>query len=113
MSLQAYQRARTVAELPRAVEKRLMTEITGEMIAARDAGHVRGALMPVLHRNREAWGTLAAVCGVSSNKLPDTLRAGITSLAIWVDRCTSSVIAGRDTIDELIGVNLTLIEGLS
>ena len=43
MSLNAYQRARTIAETPRHTECRLIREITGELIAARDAGVTGGA----------------------------------------------------------------------
>ena len=38
MSINAYRRVRGIAESPRAQEYRLMSEITGEMISARDAG---------------------------------------------------------------------------
>ena len=113
MSLTAYHRARSIVETPRQVERRLMIEITGEMVQARDAGHTRGALMPTLHRNREAWRTFGTVCGAVGNALPNGLRASIFSLALWVDHFTSDVIAGRESIDDLIDVNRDIIEGLS
>ncbi len=113
MSLTAYQRARSIVETPRQAERRLMCEITGEMIQARDAGHSRGALMPTLHRNRELWNTFSSVCGASGNELPASVRAGIVSLALWVDRFTSDVVAGRESIDDLIAVNRDIIDGLS
>lgn len=113
MSLTAYHRARTIVETPRQAERRLMCEITGEMINARDAGHVRGALMPALHRNREVWHTFSAVCGTAGNQLPATARAGIIGLALWVDQFTSDVVAGRESIDDLIAVNRDIIDGLS
>ncbi len=113
MSLNAYHRARTIVETPRQAERRLMIEITGEMVQARDAGYVRGALMPVLHRNREVWRTFGAVCGTVGNALPNGLRASIVSLSLWVDHFTSDVVAGRESIDDLIDVNRDIIEGLS
>jgi flagellar protein FlaF len=113
MLQQAYRKAQTIAERPRAVEHRLMTEITGEMIAARAAGRRREALMPALHRNREVWSTFSAVCGAAGNQLPKSLRASMISLSIWVDRFTSDVVAGREPIDALIDVNLAVIEGLA
>jgi len=113
MSLNAYQRARTIVETPRQAEHRLMCEITGEMILARDAGHVKAALMPALHRNREVWRTFSAVCGTAGNALPDGLRASIISLALWVNHFTSDVVAGRESIDDLIAVNRDIIDGLS
>jgi len=113
MSLAAYQRTRNIIETPRQTERRLMCEITGDMIHARDAGHVRAALMPALHRNREVWNTFSAVCGTAGNQLPADARAGIISLALWVDQFTSDVVAGRESIDDLIAVNRDIIDGLS
>jgi flagellar protein FlaF len=112
MSLTAYQRTRTITETPRATEHRLMMQITGELIAARDSGQRGLALTPALFRNRELWSELASACAASGNLLPDTLRAAIVSLGLWVDRYTSDVVAGRDRIDPLIEVNRTIMEGL-
>ena len=113
MSLNAYQRARTMVEHPRATEFRLMSEITGEMMQAHQAGLSGAALMPVLHRNREVWSAFSDACGAQGNELPDELRASIISIGLWVDRFTSEVVRGNDTIDELITVNRAIIEGLS
>ena len=113
MSLHAYQRARTMIDDPRATEHRLMSQVTGEMMSARDAGLSGPALMPVLHRNREVWGAFSSACGATGNLLPDALRASIISIGLWVDRFTSDVVSGRDSIDELISVNRAIIEGLT
>ena len=112
MSVNAYQRARTMTDDARATEHRLMSQITGDMMSARDAGLSGPQLMPVLHRNREVWGAFASACGSAGNMLPDALRASIVSIGLWVDRFTSDVVTGRDSIDELIAVNRTIIEGL-
>lgn len=113
MSLTAYQRTRSIIETPRQAERRLVSEITGELIQARDAGFQRGALMAPLHRNRELWNTFSAACGTAGNELPAGLRASIISLALWVDQFTSEVVAGRESIDDLIDVNRDMIDGLS
>jgi flagellar protein FlaF len=113
MSVDAYQRARKVAEPPRATEVRLVSEITREMLSARDAGASGAALMPVLHRNRELWSVFATHCACPGNQLPAPLRASLISIALWVDRYTSGVVAGRDSIDPLLAVNRSLIEGLA
>ena len=113
MSINAYRRVRGIGESPRAQEYRLMSEITGDMISARDAGLSGAALMPALHRNREAWSTFSSLCAAPGNKLPDGVRASIISLALWVERFTSDVVKGRDSIDELITVNRSIIDGLA
>lgn len=112
MSLNAYQRARTMIESPRAAEYRLMSQITGDMMTARDSGLRGAALMPVLHRNREIWGAFASACATAGNQLPDALRGSIVSIGLWVERFTSDVVAGHDSIDELITVNRSVIDGL-
>ncbi len=112
MSLSAYQRVRTLTETPRAMECRLIREITGDMIGARDAGVTGIPLAPVLFRNREMWAAFGTACGARGNMLPDALRASIVSLSLWVERYTSDVIAGRDEIEPLIDVNRQVLEGL-
>lgn len=113
MSLAAYRRVQTIAEHPRATEWRLVGEITREMSEAWQAGARGASLMPALHRNREMWSTFSAACATSGNALPTDLRAGLVSLALWVDRHTSDVVAGREPIDALLDVNRDLLEGLS
>ena len=113
MSINAYRRVRGIAESPRGQEFRLMSEITGEMIVARDSGLSGVALLPALHRNREVWTTFSTMCAAPGNKLPHALRASIISLALWVERFTTEVVTGRDRIDELITVNRSIIDGLA
>ena len=113
MSLANYQRVQTIAESPRNTEFRLVSQITGDIIAARDAGLKGADLMSTLHRNREMWSAFSTACGTTGNALPGELRAGIISLALWVDRFTSEVITGREPIDELIAVNRMILEGLA
>ncbi|MFV0623234.1 flagellar biosynthesis regulator FlaF [Sphingomonas sp. ac-8] len=112
MSLNAYERARTMVESPRGAEYRLMSQITGDMMQARDSGLSGAALVPVLHRNREVWSAFSGACAATGNQLPDALRASIISIGLWVDRFTSDVVAGRDSIEELISVNCSIIDGL-
>jgi len=112
MTLTAYQNARSRAETPRAAEFRLMSQITGEMMDAETAGLKGAMLMQPLHRNREMWSAFATDCGATGNGLPRELRAQIISLGLWVERFTSDVVAGRESIGELISLNRTIMEGL-
>ena len=113
MSLAAYQSVRKLSEAPRDTEHRLMGQITGEMIVARDAHRGGAALAETLHRNREMWNLFSADCAATGNGLPGELRASIISIALWVDRYSSEVMAGREQIDDLIDVNRTIMEGLA
>jgi flagellar protein FlaF len=58
------------------------------------------------------WSTFATDCGARGNGLPPELRAQIISIGLWVERFTSDVVAGRESIRELIAVNRTIMEGL-
>lgn len=113
MSLNAYRRAQSISATPRATEYRLLSQVTGELIQAREHDLRGAALMRALHHNREVWSTFAVLCGSPGNKLPTPLRAGIISLALWVEQYTSEVVRRRDTIDALINVNRTIMEGLT
>lgn len=112
MSLSAYQRARTLVETPRTTEQRLIRDVTAALMEARDLGYSGGRLMDALHWNREMWDTFASACGAPGNGLPDTLRASIISIALWVNRHASEVMKGRETLEPLIEVNRSLLEGL-
>lgn len=113
MSVNAYRRAQEIAATPRSTEYRLMSEVTAEMIAARDVGLSGAALMPALHRNRCVWSTFAVLCADDANQLAPALRAQIISIALWVERFTTEVARARESIDDLIQVNRTIIEGLT
>ena len=113
MSLNAYQRTRSITESPRASEYRLLSEITGDMLNAEHAGLRGAAMIAVLHRNRELWTAFSTACATAGNGLPDAVRASIISIALWVDRFTSLVVSGTASISELIGVNRLIMEGLS
>lgn len=113
MSLNAYRRAQEIAATPRGTEYRLMSQITAELIAARDTGLSGVTLMPALHQNRRAWSTFATLCADPENQLPEDLRARIISIALWVERYTSQVVRNRESIEALIEVNRAIIEGLS
>ena len=55
---------------------------------------------------------VVVIGGAVDTAATDDLRARMISLSIWGDRYTSDVIAGRDSIDSLISVNVAVIEGL-
>ena len=112
MTLAAYQRVRQLAEPPRRTEQRLFAQISAALSDAWNSGRRGIALMPELHRNRELWSALSVDCGSVGNGLPDPLRASIISLALWVDRFTSDVVAGRETIEPLLEVNRAMMDGL-
>ncbi len=124
MSLQSYQKTQNATEHPRNVEYRLFADVTRGLLKAREEkrgparepGHEPGrggTIAEAVYRNRALWITLEADCIQSRNALPAGLRAAIISLALWVNRYSSSVLKGDGSLDALIDVNRSVMEGLS
>lgn len=113
MSLQAYERTQNTTQSPRQVEYRLFGQVTGALIEARDSGSRDKPFFEALDWNRRMWSTLSSDCGAKGNQLPDTLRAQIVSLSIWVTKYSSRVALGKADIQDLIDINKTIMEGLA
>ncbi|MGY6628931.1 MAG: flagellar biosynthesis regulator FlaF [Oceanicaulis sp.] len=114
MSYQAYQTASARSEDARTTEYRLMGFVTRELISVRDAGpsDIRKKAK-ALDRNRRVWSAFAADCASSGNALPESLRAGIISLSIFVSKETSAAMRGETDLDTLIEINRTIMQGLA
>lgn len=113
MSLRAYQQAAQRAEDPRSTEYRLLGQVTRRLMEVQELGRsdIR-ALVDALDWNRRVWNTFAADCAAPGNGLPDALRAGIVSLAIFVSKHTSAVTRGVGDIEVLIEINRDVMQGL-
>lgn len=112
MTLAAYQAAQSTTETPRQTEYRLFAKVTKALIDAEQNG-TRQELIRALTWNRRLWLTLEADCARDENKLPETIRAGIISLALWVQRHTRVVLRGDAQIEPLVAVNRSIMEGLA
>jgi flagellar protein FlaF len=112
MTLQAYQKAQAAAENPRSTEYRLFGQVTGALINASGAGNKGNILIEALDWNRRVWSTLAVDCIDEGNRLPRELRAQIVSLSLWVSRYSSQVMQKGASLDPLINVNRTIMQGL-
>jgi flagellar protein FlaF len=113
MSIKAYQKAQLASENPRDVEYRLFAQVTGALMDAErlDRKDFR-ARIDAIDWNRRLWSTLAADCSSVGNQLPDSLRAQIISLSLWVSRYSSQVARDGASISPLIEVNKNIMEGL-
>jgi flagellar protein FlaF len=114
MSLQAYQQASARSENPREAEYRLFGQVTRALMTAAEmeAEDIR-ARMDALDWNRRLWSALAADCSDPSNNLPESMRAQIISISLWVGRHTSAVMRGEEQIVDLIDINKIIMQGLS
>lgn len=114
MSVQAYQAASARAEDPRATEYRLFGQVTRALMEARDAApHEIKKRAEALDRNRRMWSAFATDCASEDNQLPESLRASIISLSIFVNKETSAAVRGQGDIDLLIELNRTIMQGLA
>ena len=112
MSLKAYQNTQLITEDPRTTEYRLFGQVTGALIDARDKHQSGGPLAETLDWNRRLWRTLAADCMDDRNKLTEDVRAKIVSLSLWVTKYSKEVTRQGASIDPLIEVNRTIMQGL-
>jgi flagellar biosynthesis activator protein FlaF len=114
MSLRAYQQAAQRAETPRDVEYRLFAQVTRALIDVKSTPRddIR-AWIDVLHWNRRIWAALADDCAQQDNALPESTRAQIISLSLFVHRTTSQVMRRETEIDVLIDLNRTMMQGLA
>ncbi len=113
MSLQAYQTASNRSEDPRATEYRLFAHVTRGLMTAKETSQedIQGRIGH-LDLNRRMWSNFATDCASEDNQLPETLRASIISLSIFVSKHTSLAMREPDAIDDLIDINRTIMQGL-
>lgn len=113
MSLQAYQKTAQRSEDPRQTEYRLFGQVTRALMEAAELDRSEvSRRMDALDWNRRLWSVLGTDCALPGNGLPETLRAQIVSLSIWVNRHTSAVMRGQEEITPLIEVNRLIMQGL-
>jgi flagellar biosynthesis activator protein FlaF len=112
MTLKAYQNAQRIAEDPRQTEYRLFGQVTSALVNAQKTRVTGGPLVEALDWNRRLWRLLAEDCMDDGNKLPEPVRAYIVSLSLWVTRYSKDVARKQASIDPLISVNRTIMEGL-
>ena len=113
MTLKAYQNTQAVTEDSRATEYRLFGQVTGALIDAQKRGIAGGPLAEALDWNRTLWRTLAADCMDDRNALTGDVRAKIVSLSLWVTKYSKQVSRTGASLDPLITINRTIMEGLS
>ena len=112
MSLRAYQQAQQATESTRDTEYRVFAQVTRALMDVMDLARIDKSLVDAVHWNRRLWDTLMTDCGSPDNKLPEALSAQIISVAIWVQRYSSDVVRKGASMEPLITVNRTIMEGL-
>lgn len=124
MSITAYKRTLRELESPRQIERRILSGITArlaehaERFDLADNSFDRltilaSGLRAALADNQTLWNALKHDLAQPGNALTPELRAGLLSLAIWVEKCTGAVLGGRNGVRALVSVNTNIIAALS
>ena len=113
MSIQKYQSTLTVTESPRQTEYRLFAQVTKALMDAKAEGEKGKEFIAAIDWNRRLWLMLQMDLVSDENGLADALKAQLISVAIWVDKHTTSALRGDAKIQPLITVNRAIMEGLA
>ena len=120
VGVDAYKKALNKTSSDRDIEYRLLAQVTASLIEAKEAdGDMRvnpkkmRLVAEALNWNNEIWAAFMDDCRSSDNRLPEKLRGGILSLAIWVGKETKLAMNGDSDLEMLIAVNRDIMKGLS
>ncbi len=111
MSLAEYRNTVRETADARQIEHRLLAEATSALEAHAE-GDDRVGLIHAVHRNRQVWGAFLGDLARDNNTLPDSVRANLISLALWVQQHSGEVMAKRETVEPLIEINRLVMDGL-
>ena len=113
MSLTAYQNTLRATENPRDVEYRLFGQVTRALLDAAPLQKTDPRVIAALDWNRRVWTALANDCVSEQNGMAPQLRAGIISLATFVARYSSQIMARSGSFETLIDINRMIMQGLA
>lgn len=109
-----YGKAQVNATDPRDVEYRLLADATARLQKAKESTDplaIKEQIAAAI-QNGKVWAALKADLGSPENQLPKDLRASIISVAIYIEKETNNVMAGKGDIDTLIYINRQIMGGL-
>ena len=122
MSISAYRKTIANTEPPRQIERRLLTEANSKLLEHIDYDTLQDGesklavlaqgLGEAIHNNARLWRALMYDLMESENALPPQLRAGLISLALWVERHSNGVLSGTQKVGPLIDINRSVARGL-
>lgn len=111
MAADRYARAIATTETDREREYRLLARANRLMAEAKKTGDLASLYRAVLY-NRQIWNTFLIDLTDERNALPRELKGALISIGIWVERFSDPVCEGKESVQDLIDVNRTIMEGL-
>ena len=112
MSYVAYGRVQNRVESHRQVEYRLLAQVTGALIAARDTPGDKRKLFDAVLWNQKVWDAFLHDLSGEGNGLPIELRKHLIAICLSVRRETAAIIDGKGDVEVLITVNRNIMDGL-
>lgn len=95
----------------RDAEYDVFSRVTRMLRQADPEGRSNDAILAI-HKNNELWTILAADLAQPGNGLPDEIKAGLLSLAMFSVRHGHSIMNGHGSTKVLIDINLSVMKGL-
>lgn len=112
MSANPYTTAVEATETPRQREYRLLARANRQLSDTKGKKDIAGLYKAVMY-NRQIWNTFMIDLTDENNQLPKELKGALISLGIWVEKFSDQVCNGDESVDDLIEVNRSIMEGLS
>lgn len=124
MGLAAYKRTIRESETPRQIERRILSRVTHDLSekgqgfdATQDKGErlniLASGLRDAIHENQRFWTALRYDLSDPGNAMPAALKASMISIALWVDRHSTALMAGEGRLAGLVEINTNIAAGLA
>ncbi|MBB1491718.1 MULTISPECIES: flagellar biosynthesis regulator FlaF [unclassified Paracoccus (in: a-proteobacteria)] len=107
-----YGTAASVEADPRRAEALILSKLAAGMIRASEPGSSFAAMPAAVHENRRFWRIAAEDLTSEGNSLPVPLRAQLLSIAGFVEKETSRILAGETSAAALVEINRAVARGL-
>lgn len=99
-------------ETPREREYRLLARANRLLAETKEKDDI-GTLYRAVLFNRQVWNTFLIDLTDERNKLPRDLKGMLISIGIWVEKFSDKVCDGEESVEDLIEVNRTIMDGLA
>jgi flagellar protein FlaF len=121
MSISAYKKTILETEDPRALERRIISQITARLVDAaafydnsdNKIEALNQEVRSVVWDNQQLWLTLKIDLMNKDNPIEDQTKAHLINLSGFIDKQSARIFSGSGKISLLIEINQSIIAGLS
>lgn len=114
--MQGYQKYRSVQNTTRGArdtEYRLLGQVTGALMRARDENLTLQERISAVLWNDRVWNAFLCDLSQPGNRLPDQIKQNLIKLAVWVAKETQRFLDNQTTLDGFISINRQIMAGLA